>query len=177
MVDTRDDMLYGFRRTAGSDICSLFTRHVTFSGKDGIMNKEERIKHANEVYCRECEKNGISVCSWEDQPAYASFVSGEIDEKQLFEMARQEMASFAQTFHQKAAVAEELLSGKNAPEREKARIANKIYKQACSESGKDFCFFNNFLTWQEFVHGEIEGDEFYRRAVEEVRKMADAPEN
>jgi len=140
------------------------------------MNKEERIKHANEVYCRECDKNGISVCSWEAQPGWNSFVGGDIDESQLSEVARQEMANFAQTFRKEAVVAEGAAKG-DAEEREKAKVANKIYKQACIESGKDFCFFNNFLTWQEFVHGEMGNDEFYQRAVEEVRKMAENPEN
>jgi hypothetical protein len=65
------------------------------------------------------------------------------------------------------------LSGpKEDPLGEKVRIANKIYRKACVDSGMSFCFFKNFDNWQRFVHGEIAEDEFYERAREEIRKSA-----
>jgi len=70
------------------------------------------------------------------------------------------------------AAAEEM----EAAKRKKAKDANKIYKKACTESGKSFCFFSNFTSWQDFVVGRIGDDELYHRAVEEVRKLADAPQ-
>jgi hypothetical protein len=53
----------------------------------------------------------------------------------------------------------------------KVKIANKLYRQACVDSGVSFCFFKNFKTWQQFVHGEIEETEFYVKALEEIREI------
>lgn len=53
----------------------------------------------------------------------------------------------------------------------KAKIANRLYRQACVDSGVSLRFFNNFDAWRRFVHGEIEETEFYAKAIEEISKL------
>ena len=55
----------------------------------------------------------------------------------------------------------------------KIKASNKLYRQACMDYGVSLCFFKNFVTWQQFVHGEIEETEFYVKAIEEIRKLGD----
>ena len=53
----------------------------------------------------------------------------------------------------------------------KAKIANRLYRQARADSGVSLRFFNNFDAWRRFVHGEIEETEFYAKALEEIGKL------
>ncbi len=135
---------------------------------------KERIKKANKTYCDGHEQEGIKVCCWEEMPGWQKFLKGEITEAQLCDQAKEELAELDQTFgkylrHDEDEDRPE--PPKDGPLGEKVRIANKIYRKACVDSGMSLCFFKNFATWQQFVHGEIGESEFYERAREEIRKI------
>ncbi len=135
---------------------------------------QERVKKANETYCDGHEQAGVKVCSWENMPGWQKFLRGEITETQLSDQAKEELAELDQAFgkYLRNEGDEDLPEpAKDGPLAEKVRIANKIYRKACVDSGMSFCFFKNFATWQQFVHGEIEESEFYERAREEINKI------
>lgn len=139
------------------------------------MNMEERKKKANKTYCDGHAEKGIKICSWEKMPGWQKFLKGEITESELSEHAKEELTQLDQAFGKFLRDDKDKDSPeppKEAPLSEKMRIANKIYKQACVDSGSSPCFFKNFATWQQFVHGEIEENDFYERAREEIQKLA-----
>jgi hypothetical protein len=139
-----------------------------------MQDKTERVIKANGVFCEACEKQGLKVCSFEEMPGYVSFVEGNMSEGQLSEQAKQEMAQFARTFSKYAVISKDTsVADEKSAKRQKAKVANKIYKKACVDSGKSICFFKNFSSWQEYVEGRIGDGELYERAVEEVRKAAE----
>ncbi|MEM5789219.1 MAG: hypothetical protein AAGU11_18040 [Syntrophobacteraceae bacterium] len=136
------------------------------------MEKRERIIHANQVFCDECSRQGIKVCSWEAMPGWDGFVNGSMGETDLSAQAREEMAQFNRTFDRYSVVNEEpAVDEEKAAKMKKAKAANKIYKKACTDSGKSLCFFKNFTSWQEFVEGRIGDEELYDQAVQEVEKL------
>jgi len=146
-----------------------------------MKSEQERIIHANKTYCEEHgQREGIEICSWENMPGYNSFLNGEITESQLEVQATEEMAQFAQTFSKYTVIDKEKkdpLSDEVPARKERAKIANGIYRKACTDSGKSFCFFKNFTSWQKFVHGEINDAEFYKNAVEEIRNAVEDLQN
>ena len=135
---------------------------------------QERIKKANKIYCDGHDREGIKICCWDKMPGWQSFLKGEITEAELCEQAKEELTQLDQTFGK-------YLRDDDTEDRpeptaedpigEKARIANKIYRQACVDSGQSLCFFKNFATWQQFVHGEIVESEFYERAREHIGQI------
>jgi hypothetical protein len=138
------------------------------------MSMTERIKTANKTYCDGHKKEGIEVCNWEDMPGWQMYMKGEITEAELSERAREELAEMDQTFGKYLRKDE----GKPPLERseegaldDRVRSANAIYRKVCVDSGMSPCFFKNFSTWQQFVHGEIGEAEFYEKAREEIRKI------
>ena len=136
---------------------------------------QERIKKANKTYCDGHDQEGIKVCSWENMPGWQKFLKGEIDETQLSAEAKQELAELDQSFgkYLRTDKDKDLTEpAEDDPLGEKVKIANKIYRKACVDSGMSPCFFKNFATWQQFVHGEIEEADFYEKAREEIRKIA-----
>lgn len=144
-----------------------------------MEEKRKRIAHAKKTYCEGAEEQGVEVCSWEDMPGWDSFMKGEINEAQLSEQAREDLAELDQTFgkYLKNKHREGLPEAPDSNDlaRGRARIASRIYRKACRDSGKNLCFFKNFLTWQEFVHGSIGEDEFYGKAMDEIRKLSEKP--
>jgi len=142
-----------------------------------MKSKQERIIHANKTYCEQHEQqDGVEICSWENMPGWNSFLNGEINESQLSDQAKEEMSQFAQTFGKYTLVDKDKkdnLSDEDPARKERAKIASRIYRKACTDSGKSFCFFKNFTSWQRFVHGEINDTEFYNSAVEDIRKAVE----
>jgi hypothetical protein len=142
-----------------------------------MKSKQERIKKANKTYCDGHDQEGIKICRWENMPGWQKFLKGEITETQLSVEAKQELAELDQAFGKY--LRSDSDGEKDTPDPaqeglpgEKARIASKIYRKACVDSGKSLCFFKNFTAWQEFVHGEIGEDQFYEKAREEILKSA-----
>jgi hypothetical protein len=136
---------------------------------------KERVKKANKTYCDGHEQKGVKVCSWEKMAGWQKFLKGEITETQLSAEAQKELVELDQAFgkYLRNEGDEDLHEpAKDEASEEKVKIANKIYKKVCVDSGMSPCFFKNFATWQQFVHGEIEESEFYERAREEIRKIA-----
>ncbi len=141
-----------------------------------MKSKQERIVEANRTYCEGHADAGIEICSWEKMPGWNSYMKGEMSEAELTEKAGDELAQLTQTFskylkgdkNESAAQAAE----ETPARKEKAKAANKIYRKACVDSGKSFCFFKNFTTWQDFVNGGMEEGEFYEKALEEIQKAA-----
>ena len=135
---------------------------------------QERVKKANKTYCDAHEQEGVKVCSWENMPGWQKFLKGEITETQLSDEAKEELAELDQAFGKYLRNEEDKdlpELAKEGPLAEKMTIANKIYRKVCVDSGMSLCFFKNFATWQQFVHGEIGESEFYERAREEIRKI------
>ena len=142
-----------------------------------MKSKQERIKKANKTYCDGHDQEGIKICRWENMPGWQKFLKGEITETQLSVEAKQELAELDQAFGKYLRSDSDREKDTPEPPQEdqpagKARIASKIYRQACVDSGKSLCFFKNFTAWQEFVHGEIGEDQFYEKAREEILKSA-----
>jgi hypothetical protein len=135
---------------------------------------QERIKKANKTYCDGHDEEGIEVCCWDKMPGWQMFMKGEITEAELCDQAKEDLAQMNESFgkYLRDDKKEEPEAAPEAPLGEKVKTANKIYKQACIDSGTSPCFFKNFATWQQFVHGEIGESEFYDRAREEIRKIA-----
>jgi hypothetical protein len=139
------------------------------------MSKQERVKKANKTYCDAYEQKGVKVCSWENMPGWQKFLKGELTETQLSDEAKKELTELDQAFGKYLRNEEDKdlpELAKEGPLAEKMRIANKIYKQVCVDSGMNLCFFKNFATWQQFVHGEIGESEFYERTHDEILKIA-----
>jgi hypothetical protein len=101
---------------------------------------------------------------------------GEITKAELCERSKEELAKLYHVFSKYLSGEEEnehLGPPKHGPIEGKVKIANKIYRKACLDSGVSLCFFKNFGAWHQFVHGEIEENEFYAKAIEEIRKLGD----
>jgi hypothetical protein len=136
--------------------------------------QKERAIHANKVFCKACEENGLKVCSWENFSAWKEFVDGKIGENQLVEQAEDELKQFRDTFQKYTIVSSEEVdqtSKEKDVRNERAKLANKLYKKACTDSGMNNCFFKDFGTWSDYVHGKIGETEFLEKAEMEVKKM------
>jgi hypothetical protein len=55
--------------------------------------------------------------------------------------------------------------------RDRARRANKIYRQVCSDTGLKKCFFSNFGIWSDFVTGKMSEAEFMERTETTAKAM------
>ena len=137
------------------------------------MDTQERIKKANKTYCDKCDEEGMEVCSWEEMPGWQAYLKGEITEEELCDKAKEELANLDKAFGKYLRDDESKSEDEQPaddPSGGKRKVANKIYRKACVDSGLSLCFFNNFATWQQFVHGEIGENEFYDKAREEIHK-------
>jgi len=98
----------------------------------------------------------------------------ETTKTQFGERSREELANRHQVFVKYLCHDEDkdrLAPPKDGPIEKKVKIANKLYRQACVDSGVSLCFFRNFAAWQRFIRGEIEENEFYLKAIEEIHKL------
>ncbi len=146
----------------------------TVSGTRELTAQEQgRAIKANELMQRIFEQIGVSVSNWTDFAAWQAYVQGEMHEAELKEKAKIEMEDLAKKFGKYVAIREEepLSVRKNPAERERARVANKIYRKICKDMQVSLCFFSNFSAWSDFVKGLIGEAEFYKRAHEEAERM------
>ncbi len=137
--------------------------------------EKERVIRANHIYCQACEEKGVRVCSWNSFSSWQEYVDGKISDSQLAEKARDEINQFTETFSKYTVISPEDTTPvrDEARKRERAKLATKIYKQVCQDSGRSPCFFKNFATWSDYVNGRIEEPEFVEKARQEVAKMAE----
>jgi hypothetical protein len=61
--------------------------------------------------------------------------------------------------------------------RERAKRANSIFRQACSDAGLKSCFFSDFAVWSEYVAGNMTDADFHVHAETRARQMALDSEN
>lgn len=135
--------------------------------------ERERAIRANKIYCQACEEHGIKVCSWENFSAWQEYVDGKIPESQLAERAKDEVRQFTDTFKKYTIIEKEEAqpADSEAEKAERMKLANKIYRKTCTDSGLSFCFFKNFSTWSDYVQGKVDDTEFYEKAKSEVTQM------
>jgi hypothetical protein len=57
--------------------------------------------------------------------------------------------------------------------KDRARLANRIYRRVCEEAGMELCFFNDFIPWSDYVKGAINESELYEKAREEIMKIVE----
>lgn len=97
----------------------------------------------------------------------------EIKKARFCERSKDELATMYQVFNKylREDDKEHAEPPKDSPPGGKLKVANRLYRQACEDSGISLCFFKNFGAWQQFVHGEIAETEFYVKALEEIRKF------
>ena len=136
-------------------------------------SRDERAVRANEIYKEICGKTGLKVSEWEDFPAWAEYVDGKIGEAQLSEKAKAELEQFSLSFGKYVVIQKE--DHKHEAEEEKkkrAKQANKIYRKMCQSSGMTVCFFHDFISWSQFVDGQIDDAEFTERVKREIAKIA-----
>jgi predicted solute-binding protein len=55
--------------------------------------------------------------------------------------------------------------------RERAKQANRIYRKVCQDAGLEVSFFQDFVSWSDYVEGKIDEEEFYDRARAEVKRV------
>lgn len=150
------------------------TCHVPNVPQGMTKPEKERVMRANQAYCSACEENGIKVCSWESFPTWREYVDGKIDESQLQERATSELKEFKQTFSKYTVISPQEEAGvakEEAIKKDRAKLANRIYKQLCTESGLSYCFFKNFGTWSDYVNGNIGDLEFMEKVRMETQKL------
>jgi hypothetical protein len=136
------------------------------------LETRERAIFATKVFCRLCEEHKIKSRSWEKSPAWIEYVEGKIDEAELSRTAEANVRDFVQILSDyeepKIPVVNVSIQDQKT---HRTRIANKIYRNACTKSGLNRCFFKNFATWSEYVNGMINEDAFIESAIFEVLKM------
>ena len=143
----------------------------SITGKLDLETRERAI-FATKVFCRLCEAHKIKSCSWEKAPAWIEYVDGKIDETELSRTADANVRDFAQILSDygelKMPVTDVPIQDQKT---HRARIANRIYRNACTKSGLNHCFFKNFATWSEYVNGVINEDDLIESAIFEVLEM------
>jgi hypothetical protein len=146
----------------------------------GELSPDEQVRsvRANELFQSVCEERGIRVSSWMDFAAWKAYVRGDMEEPELTKQVKAEIEDLAKTFGKYVIIKEEEPSSvrEYPTQRERARLANKIYKKVCGEIGLTLCFFSNFSTWSDYVKGRISEAEFYERAKAEAEKMRERAE-
>lgn len=140
--------------------------------KELTEEQKARASAAEATYCRACAEKGIKVCNWEEFDAWQKYVDGKISEEELQSEAERELDKHSKSFGKYLVM--EKAEPRDKPDetkRQRARQANQIYKQVCTDRGVNFCFFNSFSTWTEYVDGRISDSELYERANQEVDKV------
>jgi len=146
-----------------------------------LSEKErQRALYANMIYCEACAENGVKICSWETSSAWQEYVDGKIGESELIERARDDLRKFSETFKKYTVVNEDqstdAKTAEEAIRRERAKHASRIYRKTCRDAGRNNCFFDSYASWSDYVAGKMSDEEFHAKAVAEVKKMAENPE-
>lgn len=141
--------------------------------------QRERALHANSVYSEACKENGLRVFSWQNFRAWQDYVNGKINDTELSEKARTELDQFSKSFGKYVLMKKDdpRHAAEKTGERERAKRANKIYREVCGATGMTVCFFHDFISWCDFVEGKIDETEFYERVKEEIMEMAEEERN
>lgn len=134
----------------------------------------QRSLHANEFYVRIFAENGLPIVSWHNFSSWKEFVDGNISESQLSDQAKSDMQELAKSFGKFFFVdknEERRRLDEEKEKRERAKQANRIYRKACQDAGLEVSFFQDFVSWSDYVEGKIDEEEFYDRVRAEVRQV------
>ena len=115
--------------------------------------------------------NRIEIDEFE---ATCSQLSGGVGQNPLAGQAGTGFEQYTQTFGKYLSDKE---GDKNFSEEEKlrkerAKKANRIYKQVCEDLHMNACFFNNFGDWSEYIGGRMSEAEFQGHAMTRAQQMA-----
>jgi len=134
----------------------------------------QRSLHANEFYLRIFKESGLPIVSWHDFSSWKEFVDGNISEAQLSDQAKLEMQELSKSFGKFVFVdknEERRRLDEEKEKRERAKQANKIYRKVCQDEGLEVSFFQDFVSWSDYVEGKIDEEEFYDRVRAEVKRI------
>ena len=103
----------------------------------------------------------------------SQFASGDMGQNPLDEQARKSFEQYSQTFGKYLSdkEGEKNFSEEEKLRRERAKKANRIYKQVCEDLRLGAFFFNNFGDWSEYVDGRMADAEFYSHAMTRAQQM------
>ena len=106
--------------------------------------------------------------------ACSPFLAGDgMGRNPMDEQAKGSLEQYSQTFGKYLSEkdGEKKFTEEERQRRERAKKANRIYKQVCEDLQLSACFFNNFGDWSEYVEGRMSDDEFQGHAITRAQKM------
>ena len=103
----------------------------------------------------------------------SQFASGDMGQNPLDEQAGRSFEQYSQIFGKYLSdkEGEKNFSEEEKLRRERAKKANRIYKQVCKDLSLSAFFFNNFGDWSEYVEGKMSDAEFQGHAITRAQKM------
>jgi len=107
------------------------------------------------------------------ETACSPFASSDMGQNTLDEQARRSFEQYSQTFGKYLLDkhGEKNFSEEEKLRRQRAKKANRIYRQVCEDLRLTTIFFNNFGDWSEYVEGRMDDAEFYGHAMTRARQM------
>ena len=116
---------------------------------------------------KKLEKDELTV-------ACSPFLAGDgMGRNPMDEQAKGSLEQYSQTFGKYLSEkdGEKKFTEEERLRRERAKKANRIYKQVCEDLQLSACFFNNFGDWSEYVDGRMSDAEFQGHAITRAQKM------
>ncbi len=116
---------------------------------------------------KKLEKDELTV-------ACSPFLAGDgMGRNPMDEQAKGSLEQYSQTFGKYLSEkdGEKKFTEEERQRRERAKKANRIYKQVCEDLQLSACFFNNFGDWSEYVDGRMSDAEFQGHAITRAQKM------
>lgn len=104
---------------------------------------------------------------------YFPFAAGDIHPNSMNEQAARGLEQYSHTFGKYLSDkdGENKFSEEEKLMRDRAKKANRIYKQVCEDLQLNACFFSNFGEWSEYVEGRMSDAEFHGHAVTQAQQM------
>jgi hypothetical protein len=101
------------------------------------------------------------------------FAAGDIRANPLDEQAARGLEQYSHTFgkYPLDKDGDNKFSEEERLMRERAKKANRIYKQVCEDLQLNACFFSNFGEWSEYVEGRMSDAEFHGHAITQAQHM------
>jgi len=105
--------------------------------------------------------------------ACSPFAGGYVGQNPMDESAARGLEQYSNTFGKYLSDKDgsKKYSEEEKLRRERAKKANRIYKQVCEDLQLNACFFSNFGEWSEYVEGKMSDAEFHGHAVTRAQQM------